>query len=121
MTPLATYFLKSKLMARFQSHLCIGFHIKEDIIGDLKVPDNVLDFLFFVEMVTLVRLKPSHELRFWKKYVAKGVIGGLPAVALYTSGANWKMKSGIPPPGHLESKTQGCLKNIGYDHPSGAK
>ena len=28
------------------------------------------------------------------KYVTKGVIGELSAVALYTSGANWKMKSG---------------------------
>ena len=65
MTPLATYFSKSKLMARFQSHLGIGFHKKkEDIIGDLEVPDDVLDFVFFVEMDTLVRLKPSHELRF---------------------------------------------------------
>jgi len=47
MTPLATYFSKSKLMARFQSHQCIGFHKNEDIIGDLEVPDDVLDFLFF--------------------------------------------------------------------------
>ena len=63
MTPLATYFSKSKLLTRFQSHLCIGFHKKEDIIGDLEVPEDVLDFLFFVEMDTLlVRLKPSHEL-----------------------------------------------------------
>jgi len=43
-------------MARFQSHQCIGFHKKEDIIGDLEVPDDVLDF---------------------EKYVAKGVIGDL--------------------------------------------
>ena len=65
MTPLATYFSKSKLMARFQSHLGIGFLKKEDIIGDLEVPDDVLDFLFFfLEMGTLVRLKPSHEPRF---------------------------------------------------------
>jgi len=42
MTPLATYFSKSKLMARFQSHLGIGFHTKEDIIGALEVPDDVL-------------------------------------------------------------------------------
>jgi len=40
-----------------------------------------------------------------EKYVAKGVIGDLSAVALYTSGANSKIKSGIPSPGHLESKT----------------
>jgi len=39
------------------------------------------------------------------KYVTKGVIGELSAVALYTSGANWKMKSGISSPGHRESKT----------------
>jgi len=55
-------------------------------------------------MDTLVRLKPSHEPRFLKM-VAKGVIGDLSAVALYTSGANGKMKSGISLPGHLESKT----------------
>jgi len=73
MTPLATYFSKSKLMARFQSHLCIGFQKKkEDIIGDLEVPDDVLDFLFFfVEMYTLVRLKPSHELRFFFLFVGE--------------------------------------------------
>ena len=41
----------------------------------------------------------------FEKYVAKGVIGDLSVVALNTSGANWKMKSGIPSPGHLESKT----------------
>jgi len=41
----------------------------------------------------------------FEKYVAKGVIGDFSAVALYTSGANLKMKSGIPSPGHLESKT----------------
>ena len=51
-------------MARFQSHHCIGFHEKEDIIGDLEVPDDVLDFLLFEEMDNLVRMKPSHELRF---------------------------------------------------------
>ena len=61
MTPLATYFSKSKLMARFQSHLSIGFHENEDIIGDLEVPDDVL---LYVETDTLVRLKPSDELRF---------------------------------------------------------
>jgi len=56
MTTLATYFTKSKLIARLQSHLSIGcFHKKEDIIGDLEVPDDVLDFLFFVEMDTLVK------------------------------------------------------------------
>jgi len=31
----------------------------------------------------------------FEKYVAKGVIGDLSALALYTTGANWKMKSGI--------------------------
>jgi len=56
MTPLATYFSKSRLMARFQSHLCISFHKKGDIIGDLEVPDDALDFPFFVEVNTLVRL-----------------------------------------------------------------
>jgi len=40
----------------------------------------------------------------FEKYVAKGVIGDLSTVALYTSGANSKMKSGISSPGHLESK-----------------
>ena len=33
----------------------------EDVIADLEVADDVL---FFVETDTLVRLKPSHELRF---------------------------------------------------------
>ena len=42
---------------------------------------------FFVETDTLVRLKPSHSLDF-VKYVAKGVIGDLSVVALYTSGEN---------------------------------
>jgi len=36
----------------------------EDVIGDLEVPDDVLDLLIFSEMDTLVRLKPSHRLRF---------------------------------------------------------
>jgi len=31
----------------------------------------------------------------FEKYVAKGVIGDISAVALYTSGANWKMKRRI--------------------------
>jgi len=46
-TPLATYFSKSKLMARFQSHRVVHFHKKEDVIGDLEVTDDVLDLLFF--------------------------------------------------------------------------
>jgi len=41
-----------------------------------------------------------------KKYVTKGVIGDLPAVALYIIGARRKMKSGISSPGHLESKNR---------------
>jgi len=41
----------------------------------------------------------------FEKYVAKGVIGDLSAVAHFTCGANRKMKSGISSPGHLESKT----------------
>jgi len=41
----------------------------------------------------------------FEKCVAKGVIGDLSAVALYTSGAKRKMKSGIPSSGNLESKT----------------
>jgi len=41
----------------------------------------------------------------FEKYVAKSVIGDLSAVAPYTSRANWKIKSGISSPGHLESKT----------------
>jgi len=41
----------------------------------------------------------------FEKYVAKGFIGDLSAVALYTSGGNGKIKSGISSPGHLESKT----------------
>jgi len=47
MTPLATYFSKSKLMARFQSHQGVHFYKKqaiEDVIGDLEVPDDVLFF-----------------------------------------------------------------------------
>jgi len=51
-------------MAPFQSHQGVRFRKKEDVIGDLEVPDDVLDLLFFVEMDTLVRLKPSHEPRF---------------------------------------------------------
>jgi len=31
----------------------------------------------------------------FEKYVVKGVIGNLFVVALYTSKANWKMKSGM--------------------------
>jgi len=65
MTPLATYFSKSKLLARFQSHQGVHFYKKKqeikDIIGDLEVPDDVL---LFVETDAQVRLKPSHELRF---------------------------------------------------------
>jgi len=52
------------LMARFQSHQGVHFYQKqeiEDVIGDLEVLDDVL---FFVETDALVRLKPSHELRF---------------------------------------------------------
>jgi len=49
MAPLATYFSKSELMAQLQSHQCVGFHKKEDFIGDLEVPDDVLDFLFLGE------------------------------------------------------------------------
>jgi len=41
----------------------------------------------------------------FEKYIAKGVIGDLSVVALCTSGAIRKMKSGIPSPDHLESKT----------------
>jgi len=74
-------------MARFQSHQGVRFHIKEDVIGDLEFPDDVRDLLFFVEMDTLARLKLSHRLDF-EKYVAKGVTGGLSAVALYTSSLN---------------------------------
>jgi len=51
-------------MARFQSHQGVHFYKKkeiEDAIGDLEVPDDVL---FFVGTDALVRLKPSHELRF---------------------------------------------------------
>jgi len=68
MTPLATYFSKSRLMAWFESHQGVRFHEKkEDVIGDLEVPDDVLDLLFFAEVDTLVRLKPSHPRRFLKK------------------------------------------------------
>jgi len=38
---------KSRLMARFQSHQGARFHKNEDIIGDLEVPGDVLDLLFF--------------------------------------------------------------------------
>ena len=41
MTPLATYFSKSRLMARFQSHQSVSFHEEEDVI---EVPDDVLFF-----------------------------------------------------------------------------
>jgi len=41
----------------------------------------------------------------FEKYVVKGVIGDLSVVVLYTSSANWKMKSGISSPGHFESET----------------
>jgi len=51
-------------MAWIQSHQVVRFHKKEDVIDDLEVPDDVLDFLFPVEMDTLVQLKPSHEPRF---------------------------------------------------------
>jgi len=51
-------------MARIQSHQGVRFHDKEDVIGDLEVPDDGLDPLFFIEMDTLLRLKPSHEPRF---------------------------------------------------------
>ena len=67
MTHLATYFSKSRLMARFQSHQGVRFHIKEHVISDLEVPDDVLDLPFsFAEMDTLVRLEPSHRSRFWQ-------------------------------------------------------
>ena len=62
MTPLATYFSKSKLMARFQSHQGVHFYKKqeiEDVIGDFEVPDDVL---FFVETYAQVRLKTSRLL-----------------------------------------------------------
>ena len=43
-------------MARFQSHQGVSFHKEEDVIGDLEVPDDVLDLPFFsAEMDTLVR------------------------------------------------------------------
>jgi len=47
MTPIATYFLKSRLMARFQSHQGVHFYEKqeiEDVFGDLEVQDDVLFF-----------------------------------------------------------------------------
>ena len=77
MAPLATYFSKSKLMARLQSHQGVRFHKKEDVIGDLEVPD---DILFFEETDTLVRLKPSLDemsLRIsldFEKYTAKAAV-----------------------------------------------
>jgi len=37
-------------MARFQSHQGARSHKNEDAIGDLEVPDDDLDLLFFVEM-----------------------------------------------------------------------
>jgi len=48
-------------MARFQSHEGVRFHKKEDVIGDLEVPDDVLDLLFFVEVDTLVRSNLRHR------------------------------------------------------------
>ena len=53
-------------MARFESHQGVSFHEEEDVIGDLEVPDDVLDlpFFFFRNGHLLVRLKPSHRSRF---------------------------------------------------------
>jgi len=34
-------------MARFQPQEGVCFHIKEDVIGDLEVPDEILDLLVF--------------------------------------------------------------------------
>ena len=64
MTPLATYFEKSKLMARFQSHQGIHFYKKREIEGVIEDLEVAYDVLFFVETDALVRLKPSHEPRF---------------------------------------------------------
>jgi len=43
-TPLETYFSKSRLMAGFELHKEFQFHKKEDVFGDLEVPDYVLSF-----------------------------------------------------------------------------
>ena len=48
MTPLTTYFSKTRLMARFESHQGVSFHEEEDVIGDLEV----LDLLFFFQKWT---------------------------------------------------------------------
>ena len=53
-------------MARFQSHQGVHFYEKEeieDVIGDLQVPEDVL---FYTKMDPFVRLKLSHQRRFWK-------------------------------------------------------
>ena len=53
-------------MARFQPHQGVHLYDKqviEDVIGDFEVPDGVL---FLQETDTLVRLKQSHQPRFWK-------------------------------------------------------
>ena len=95
-----SYFLTGKYLRKSLTSLDSE---KDDVIGNLEVPCDVLDLLFFVIMDTLVRFNRAISLDF-EKYVAKGVIGYLSALALYTSGAKLKMKSGISSPDHLQSK-----------------
>ena len=77
MTPLATYFSKSKLMARFQSHQGVHFskkkQQKKQEIGDLGVPDDVS---FLWKPMLWCDWNRAMSLDF-EKYVAKGVIGDL--------------------------------------------
>ena len=60
MTPLATYFSKPKLMARFQLHQGVRSHKKR---GRHRGPQGPLvpDLLFFVEIDTLVRSNLRHQ------------------------------------------------------------
>ena len=49
-------------MARFESHQGVSFHEEEDVIGDLEVPDDVLDLPFFFQKWTpigAIKTEPS--------------------------------------------------------------
>jgi len=71
-------------MARFQLHHGVYFYKKQDIIGDLEAPDDVL---FLWKWNPLCDWNRVIGLDF-EKYVAKGVMATFFAVTLYTSGAN---------------------------------
>ena len=61
MTPLVTYFSKSKLMARFQSHQGVRFHKKGATSGTSRSPMTSSISCFFVEMDTSVRSNLRHQ------------------------------------------------------------